>query len=543
MGSPKLSELCPWPKPSPKAKPEPKPQEQPKTESSPNPEPKAEPKPQETDELTEEQIRNSGADRVAVQNALDYLAGNRNLKNTLAYQDIRNQIASKSAPDLKSKEPSTQKPDLKSQEKPKAEPNNVSARDVDEAVDEFNDLLQQFSGKTNGNNVQFSFVADVKRFNEYLDAYQNSNLNKREPFEVTSEMPEVYKRIVLAFPDLQMASGGIRMFPSVIDKATGKIPSNYSKDRHNVSLDELRKLPESLHRPIMVLRGSWPNSLEILTILKDKNNRSVLAALQLNETDKYHTINRIATVFGKDKANYFLNKLAAGQGLYVNKKRALNWSLSAQVQSLRDVLLKVGSSNIIIDETDSASESQENTNTQFSFVPANNRNADIDVSKLSPEKVSIFSKLVTAEAKLGYRLIQRGNTNFAQWREAWLDKVGEGLANAGFSNHNIYELIESIWEDRYVSENGTGASLKNFARGQYLGASRVGQVSQNFDEQIDNRLEEIILGDSKQKGKLVHDLADEMKVGRKEMDDRVEILVGEMAKRIHDNTNRTDEAK
>ena len=235
------------------------PRERPKEEPAKKQEPKAEPKP-ETEELTEEQIRNSGADPVAIQNALDYLAGNKNLKNSLAYQDIRNQIASKSASDLKSKE------------KPKAEPKNASAKDVDEAVDEFNDLLQQFSGKTDGADVQFSFIADVKRFNEYLDAYQNNNLNKREPFEVTSEMPEVYKRIVLAFPDLQMASGGIRMFPSVIDKATGKVPSNYSKDRHNVSLDELRKLPESLHRPIMVLRGSWPNSLEILTILKDKNS-------------------------------------------------------------------------------------------------------------------------------------------------------------------------------------------------------------------------------------------------------------------------------
>ena len=149
----------------------------------------------------------------------------------------------------------------------------------------------------------------------------------------------------------------------------------------------------------MVLRGSWPNSLEILTMLKDDNGRSVMVALQLNETDKYHTINRIATVFGKDRTNYFLNKLANGQGLYVNKKRANDWSLSAQVQSLGDVLLKAGSFNTIIDETDSAS----NT-TQFSYHSSSNTNEDIDFEALSDEKASIYGQIVEATLDYGYDL-------------------------------------------------------------------------------------------------------------------------------------------
>ena len=460
---------------------------------------------------------------MAVQNALDYLTGNKNLKNTLAYQDIRNQIASKSAPDLKSKETSAQKPDLKSKEKPKAEPKNVSAKDVDEAVDEFNDLLQQFSGK-----IQFSFVSPEvnQKFNEELKQYDQLDIG------------HIFK---LGSPSQLLQDYGI---PNESIELSKRVIESKSQDpAHPFSPQELQGLPNAIQKPLAIFKYNDPSKYNLIIDLTT-DDKNFLVGIQINSTYRGVSVNDIRGLFPKDTAGW-LHWIQEDKALYLDKNKVQEMIAQSGTNLLKVGYLDLDSVNKIVQNFDNASHKVKKSpnNTQFSFVPANNRNEDIDVSKLSPEKVSIFSKLVTAGAKLGYRLIQRGNTDFAQWREAWLDKVGEGLANAGFSNHNIYELIESIWEDRYVTENGTGASLKNFARGKHLGASRVGRISQNFDEQIDNRLEEIILGDSKQKGKLIHDLADELKVGRKEMDDRVEILVGEMAKRINEDENRLPEER
>ena len=141
----------------------------------------------------------------------------------------------------------------------------------------------------------------------------------------------------------------------------GKKKSNFSGDAHNVSIDALTDLPENLHHPVMVFKGKTNNSLEILTMIKDHSGRSVMAVVQLDEFDNYHKINRIATIFGKDNANYYVNRLKNGEALYINEKRVHDWALSAQVQSLGDVFLKVNSVNTIIDKSESVKNSVKNS--------------------------------------------------------------------------------------------------------------------------------------------------------------------------------------
>ena len=82
-----------------------------------------------------------------------------------------------------------------------------------------------------------------------------------------------------------------------------------------------------------------------------------------------------------------------------------------------------------------------------------NKNADIDVKSLSPEKLQLYSKIIEVSTRLGYALLEAGQTDFAQWRDAWLDKYGDRFAAAGFSNRNIREVVESIWQDDYEANN------------------------------------------------------------------------------------------
>jgi len=477
-----------------KAKAKPPKTEQPAPQKEP-PNAEVQPKKEETasvQELTEEQIRNSGLRQTTIDSALGYLKGNHNATNTIAYKQVRKALTDQSKVQPK-EEPKTAPAPKPEQPKPEAKKVPATREGKEKRV---SDLLDKFGGKQSAeishlssnrvtSNAKFSYYIDHKRFGEYLDAYQDNNLSRNVPFEVTSEMPAVFQRIASVFHDLQIAPGGIRMFSSVLDKATGKKPSNYNGDRHNVSLEELRKLPESLHWPIMVLRGAWPNSLEILTMLKDDNGRSVMVALQLNEQDKHHTINRIATVFGKDRVNYFLNKLANGYGLYVNKKRANDWSQSAQVQSLGEVLLKADSFNTIIDETESASD-----NTQFSYHSAENTNADIDFEALSDEKAALYGEIIEATLDFGYDILKdRVFANRHDWRESMLDALGEHFARNGFSNANIKQIFDELWEKEYTTPEGARASLERFARGRRIGAQNTGFKADTIDQKMERIIE------------------------------------------------------
>ena len=226
---------------------------------------------------------------------------------------------------------------------------------------------KRFMEQQIGGNIYYSLKRDKENFKENIEAYKNGTLYDRSLITVISELPNIYRRIAEANPDLKFADNQLKMPARVFDKATGKVASTSTGRYHTVDIDSLLDLPENIHFPIMVLRGNVDNSIEILTAIKDKSGHSVIVAIHLKDIAKHGEINRIATIFGKDSTQYYFNKIRSGQGLYINKKKAANWSQSAglagfseKLKSLSgEVLLKGGSPNIIIDDSDNASQAKD----------------------------------------------------------------------------------------------------------------------------------------------------------------------------------------
>lgn len=77
---------------------------------------------------------------------------------------------------------------------------------------------------------------------------------------------------------------------------------------HDISADIIKKLPESLRNPILVLEGQHPKTVVVLTELKNKDDKNVIVpiALDLRSTDS--TVNKITSVYGKNNIRSYLEK-------------------------------------------------------------------------------------------------------------------------------------------------------------------------------------------------------------------------------------------
>ena len=115
------------------------------------------------------------------------------------------------------------------------------------------------------------------------------------------------------------------MTQDVLIKVTG--------GKHSIALDELSKLPDQIANPVMLFKGSVPNSFVVLTEMQDKSGKEVITAIHLKRYQNRMQVNRIASVYGKDNIVGYVNgNLKAGNLLDVDTKKAPTWFTSRGLQ-------------------------------------------------------------------------------------------------------------------------------------------------------------------------------------------------------------------
>lgn len=108
----------------------------------------------------------------------------------------------------------------------------------------------------------------------------------------------------------------IIMSQSIIKKVTEKV--------HKINFEDIRKIPDELNNPLMILRGTQQNSFVILTELQEKE-RPVVVALYINEqVGRYaQKVNRIASIYGRDNfREYVERQLKENKIIYMDEKRS-----------------------------------------------------------------------------------------------------------------------------------------------------------------------------------------------------------------------------
>ena len=118
---------------------------------------------------------------------------------------------------------------------------------------------------------------------------------------------------------------GAKPLPVIMETDTVlKFSAEYKN--HAIAMEEAAKLPSQLEHPIMLFKGSVPNSFVVLTEIKDKSGNDVVAAVHLNKEHMRLKVNRIASIYGKDNVIGYVNRqISAGNLLDADAKKAPIW--------------------------------------------------------------------------------------------------------------------------------------------------------------------------------------------------------------------------
>jgi hypothetical protein len=119
----------------------------------------------------------------------------------------------------------------------------------------------------------------------------------------------------------------IQISPSVIHKAT--------RDKHEVPISVVRDLPTLLSNPIAVFDShTGQEALVALVEANDTKGNPVLVAVHLNASGEgFNTVNKIASVYGKDKGKgAIFGWMSDGSLRYFHKEKASQWLHAARLQ-------------------------------------------------------------------------------------------------------------------------------------------------------------------------------------------------------------------
>lgn len=184
----------------------------------------------------------------------------------------------------------------------------------------------------------FSTTDEVEnKFSQKVDAWYNGELKGDDHFEL-GDTPFVLK--VLGAKDLPMVYN-----MGVMYKMTG--------GKHSIYKDVIKELPQAINNPIMIFKSSSVNNAYVLvTELSDKVGDAVVVAVHLNKYQKRMKINRIASAYGKENIERFIEaETKIGQLKYIDTKKYQQWSTNRGLQ-LPKLVQSIADNNNILQKED-----------------------------------------------------------------------------------------------------------------------------------------------------------------------------------------------
>ena len=139
--------------------------------------------------------------------------------------------------------------------------------------------------------------------------------------------------------------------PRTIAKCMSEADEKYHG--HALSAEIMKKLPQELRNPVMILKGSVDNSLVAITELKDSKQREVMISVSLDEEKRFRIVNRISSVYGRSN---FKNYLKA----QIEKNNLISCNIEKADKLFSDIGIQSPKSTTIICFDNSISYSMQN---------------------------------------------------------------------------------------------------------------------------------------------------------------------------------------
>ncbi len=137
--------------------------------------------------------------------------------------------------------------------------------------------------------------------------------------------------------------------------------------KHAISLSELAKLPNELNDPILLFKGSVPNSFVALTEMKMQNGHNAIVAIHINKNFGRQVINKIASIHSRTTDNgydaiesYVYRNIADGNLLDASIKKAPKWFTSRGLQLPKLVQTIIDANNSILNNSEKVNTNEKN---------------------------------------------------------------------------------------------------------------------------------------------------------------------------------------
>ena len=92
---------------------------------------------------------------------------------------------------------------------------------------------------------------------------------------------------------------------------------------HLLDRNIIEQLPFQLENPVMIFKNTEKHSLICITDLQDSSGHGVMVAVALEQINHQHTVNRISSLYGKNRIyNYISSQLTQNNLIAANKEKA-----------------------------------------------------------------------------------------------------------------------------------------------------------------------------------------------------------------------------
>ena len=217
----------------------------------------------------------------------------------------------------------------------------LSKAEFDNILKNHNILQKMETSSTEEKNPLFlADEKELKAFAQKVDDWKSGNL---KPTEVISEFSTSTVLQAINIPANKVSIDQL-VLKKINALETEKVGNSYG---HDIDIETIKKIPQYLSDPIMVYNSaSRKDSYTVLTEAVDKNNESILIALQINKFEDGIYVNNITSAYGKDENEWFIEQIKLGNLVYQDKKRSLEWTNPRRL-SLPNQMTTQGSLNVI----------------------------------------------------------------------------------------------------------------------------------------------------------------------------------------------------
>lgn len=213
--------------------------------------------------------------------------------------------------------------------------------EFDKILESHNILQKMETSSTEKKNPLFlANEKELKSFAQKVDDWKAGNL---KPIEIISEFSTSTVLQAINIPANKVSIDQL-VLKKINALETEKVGNSYG---HDIDIETIKKIPQYLSDPIMVYNSaSRKDSYTVLTEAVDKNNESILIALQINKFEDGIYVNNITSAYGKDENEWFIEQIKLGNLVYQDKKRSLEWTNPRRL-SLPNQMTTQGSLNVI----------------------------------------------------------------------------------------------------------------------------------------------------------------------------------------------------